>query len=148
MVRIGIACPASPAPMPSGSAPKRATELLGTMLGGYNISPLVDLLDHDELGPVAADQLKKVLLMFDAFYDVEEKHKAGNANATAVMESWANAEWFLERPPVPDTMTVTVFMVSGETNTDDLSPAPDAWSRPDIPLHGLAMLLADQLELL
>jgi aconitate hydratase 2 / 2-methylisocitrate dehydratase len=121
-------------------SPKRATELLGTMLGGYNISPLVDLLDDEELGPVAANQLRKVLLMFDAFYDVEEKHKAGNKNATAVMESWAAAEWFLEKPPVPDMMTVTVFMVSGETNTDDLSPAPDAWSRPDIPLHGLAML--------
>jgi aconitate hydratase 2/2-methylisocitrate dehydratase len=121
-------------------SPKHATELLGTMLGGYNISPLVDLLDDEELGPVAADQLKKILLMFDAFYDVEEKHKAGNANATAVMESWANAEWFTAKPEVPDVMTVTVFMVSGETNTDDLSPAPDAWSRPDIPVHGLAML--------
>jgi len=118
----------------------RATELLGTMLGGYNIVPLVDLLDDPKLGPVAADQLKRVLLMFDARYDVEEKHKAGNANATSVLVSWANAEWFTERPPVPDVMTVTVFMVSGETNTDDLSPAPDAWSRPDIPVHALAML--------
>ncbi|MAX32351.1 MAG: bifunctional aconitate hydratase 2/2-methylisocitrate dehydratase [Halomonadaceae bacterium] len=120
--------------------PLRATELLGTMLGGYNIAPLVDLLDDAELGATAADQLKNILLMFDAFYDVEEKHKAGNANATAVIESWAAAEWFLARPPLPDKMTVTVFMVSGETNTDDLSPAPDAWSRPDIPVHGLAML--------
>ena len=120
--------------------PMRATELLGTMLGGYNIAPLVDLLDDAELGATAADQLKNILLMFDAYYDVEEKHKAGNANATAVIESWAAAEWFTSRPPLPDKMTVTVFMVSGETNTDDLSPAPDAWSRPDIPVHGLAML--------
>ena len=105
-------------------SPEHATKLLGTMLGGYNISPLVDLLDDAALGPVAAEQLKKVLLMFDAFYDVEEKHKAGNANATAVMESWAAADWFLDREPLPEKMTVTVFMVSGETNTDDLSPAP------------------------
>ena len=81
--------------------PLRATELLGTMLGGYNIAPLVDLLDDAELGATAADQLKNILLMFDAFYDVEEKHKAGNANATAVIESWAAAEWFLARPPLP-----------------------------------------------
>src|SRR5690606_30615753 len=112
---------------------KRATELLGTMLGGYNISALIELLDHAELGPVAADGLKKTLLIFDAFHDVEEKAKAGNANAQAVLQSWADAEWFTSRPEVPQSLTLTVFKVTGETNTDDLSPAPDAWSRPDIP---------------
>ncbi len=119
---------------------RRAVELLGTMLGGYNIQPLLDLLDDPELGELAADQLKHTLLVFDAFHDVEEKAKAGNANAKAVMQSWADAEWFLERPEVPEAITVTVFKVPGETNTDDLSPAQDAWSRPDIPLHALAML--------
>ena len=117
-----------------------ATELLGTMLGGYNVSPLIDLLDNDTLGPIAADGLKKTLLVFDAFHDVEEKAKAGNANAKAVMQSWADAEWFTDRPEVPESMTITVFKVPGETNTDDLSPAPDATTRPDIPMHGLAML--------
>ena len=119
---------------------ERATELLGTMLGGYNVSPLIDLLDNDTLGPIAADGLKKTLLVFDAFHDVEEKAKAGNANAKAVMQSWADAEWFTDRPEVPESMTITVFKVPGETNTDDLSPAPDATTRPDIPMHGLAML--------
>jgi aconitate hydratase 2 / 2-methylisocitrate dehydratase len=121
---------------------KRAAELLGTMQGGYNIQPLVDLLDSDdtELCETAAAQLSDTLLMFDAFYDVEEKMKAGNAYAKQVIESWANAEWFLKRSKVAEKITVTVFKVTGETNTDDLSPAPDAWSRPDIPLHALAML--------
>ena len=118
----------------------RATELLGTMLGGYNVKPLIKLLDDAEVGTVAAAGLKKTLLMFDAFYDVADKAGAGNANAQAVMQSWADAEWFTSRPEVPKKITVTVFKVTGETNTDDLSPAPDAWSRPDIPLHGLAML--------
>jgi aconitate hydratase 2/2-methylisocitrate dehydratase len=118
----------------------KATELLGTMVGGYNVKPLIDLLDHKEVAAVAAQGLKKTLLMFDFFHDVAEKSKAGNANATAVIQSWANAEWFTSRPEVAKKITVSVFKVPGETNTDDLSPAPDAWSRPDIPLHYLAML--------
>ena len=118
----------------------KATELLGTMLGGYNISPLVALLDDAEVGGIAADALKKTLLMFDQFHDVKEKADNGNANAVAVIQSWADAEWFTSRPEVPESITVSIFKVTGETNTDDLSPAPDAWSRPDIPLHALAML--------
>lgn len=118
----------------------KATELLGTMVGGYNVKPLIDLLDDAEVAPVAASALKKTLLMFDFFHDVAEKAKAGNAHAQAVIRSWADAEWFTARPEVARKITVTVFKVPGETNTDDLSPAPDAWSRPDIPLHYLAML--------
>jgi aconitate hydratase 2/2-methylisocitrate dehydratase len=118
----------------------KATELLGTMVGGYNVKPLIDLLDDAAVAAVAAEGLKKTLLMFDAFHDVAEKCKAGNAKAKEVMQSWADAQWFTSRPEVPKTITVTVFKVPGETNTDDLSPAPDAWSRPDIPLHYLAML--------
>lgn len=118
----------------------KATELLGTMVGGYNVHPLIDLLDQVDVAAVAADGLKKTLLMFDFFNDVAAKAKVGNAKAQEVIESWANAEWFTTRPEVPKTITVTVFKVPGETNTDDLSPAPDAWSRPDIPLHYLAML--------
>ena len=119
---------------------KKATELLGTMLGGYNIGPLIDLLEDAEVAPVAADALKKTLLMFDQFHDVKEKADQGNAYARAVLQSWADAEWFTSRPQVPASIKLTVFKVPGETNTDDLSPAPDAWSRPDIPLHALAML--------
>jgi aconitate hydratase 2/2-methylisocitrate dehydratase len=118
----------------------RATELLGTMQGGYNIATLVELLDDAALASIAAEQLKHTLLMFDAFHDVAEKAKAGNANAQAVLQSWADGEWFVKRPAVPEKVTLSVFKVPGETNTDDLSPAPDAWSRPDIPLHALAML--------
>ena len=118
----------------------KATELLGTMVGGYNVHPLIELLDDAEVAPVAAAALKKTLLMFDYFNDVADKAKAGNARAKEVMQSWADAEWFTSRPEVPQTITATVFKVPGETNTDDLSPAPDAWSRPDIPLHYLAML--------
>lgn len=118
----------------------KATELLGTMVGGYNVKPLIDLLDDPEVAQVAADGLKKTLLMFDYFHDVAEKAKANNAFAKEVVRSWADAEWFTSRPEVPQKITVTVFKVPGETNTDDLSPAPDAWSRPDIPLHTLAML--------
>ncbi|MBV8657284.1 MAG: aconitate hydratase B, partial [Burkholderiales bacterium] len=117
-----------------------ATQLLGTMLGGYNVKPMIDLLDDAEVGTVAAEGLKKTLLVFDFFHDVKAKADAGNANAVAVLKSWADAEWFTSRPPVDEKITVTVFKVPGETNTDDLSPAPDAWSRPDIPLHYLAML--------
>ncbi|HEU0229845.1 MAG TPA: bifunctional aconitate hydratase 2/2-methylisocitrate dehydratase [Burkholderiaceae bacterium] len=119
---------------------EQATRLLGTMLGGYNISPLIELLDHPAMGPVAAEGLKHTLLVFDAFHDIKEKADKGNANAKAVVQSWADAEWFTSRPEVPESLTITVFKVTGETNTDDLSPAPDAWSRPDIPLHALAML--------
>ena len=119
---------------------ERATELLGTMLGGYNIAPLIALLDNAVLAPLAATALSHTLLIFDAFYDVKDKADGGNAYAQQVIESWANAEWFTEKPEVPGLMTVTVFKVTGETNTDDLSPAPDAWSRPDIPLHAQAML--------
>jgi aconitate hydratase 2 / 2-methylisocitrate dehydratase len=119
---------------------QKATELLGTMLGGYNIGPLVDLLDDAQVGGIAAEGLKKTLLMFDQFHDVKDKADKGNANAKAVLRSWADAEWFTSRPEVPQSMSVTIFKVTGETNTDDLSPAPDAWSRPDIPLHALAML--------
>ncbi len=118
----------------------KATELLGTMVGGYNVKPLIDLLDDAEVAPVAAAALKKTLLMFDFFHDLAEKAKADNAFAKDVMQSWANAEWFTTRPEVAKKITVSVFKVAGETNTDDLSPAPDAWSRPDIPLHYLAML--------
>ena len=118
----------------------KATELLGTMLGGYNIKPLVDLLSDSECGVTAAEALKKTLLMFDYFNDVHELAEKGNANAKAVMKSWADAEWFTSRPAVPESMKLTVFKVTGETNTDDLSPAPDAWSRPDIPLHATVML--------
>jgi aconitate hydratase 2/2-methylisocitrate dehydratase len=118
---------------------EKATELLGTMLGGYNISPLVDLLDDAVVGEVAANGLKKTLLMFDQFHDVKDKADKGNAQAKAVLQSWADAEWFTSRPEVPASITLTVFKVEGEINTDDLSPAPDAFSRPDIPMHALAM---------
>lgn len=119
---------------------EKAVELLGTMQGGYNIHPLIDALDNGTLAPIAVNALSHTLLMFDNFYDVEEKAKAGNQFAQKVMHSWAEAEWYLARPPMVEKLTVTVFKVTGETNTDDLSPAPDAWSRPDIPLHALAML--------
>eukprot|EP01038_Epipyxis_sp_PR26KG_P005901 gene5901-8141_t len=119
---------------------ERAVELLATMQGGYNIITLVNLLDNKELGSKAADGLTNTILMFDAFHDVEAKAKAGNIHAKRVLQSWANGEWFTSNPKVEKKITVTVFKVSGETNTDDLSPAPDAWSRPDIPLHALAML--------
>jgi aconitate hydratase 2/2-methylisocitrate dehydratase len=120
--------------------PEKATELLGTMLGGYNVAPLIELLDNAALAPIAAKALSQILLIFDAFHDVQEKAEAGNAYAKQVLQSWADAEWFTAKPEVPEKLTVTVFKVTGETNTDDLSPAPDAWSRPDIPLHAKAML--------
>ncbi|BAN48484.1 bifunctional aconitate hydratase 2/2-methylisocitrate dehydratase [Metapseudomonas resinovorans] len=119
---------------------QRAVELLGTMQGGYNIATLVELLDDAALATVAAEQLKHTLLMFDSFHDVAERAKKGNACAQAVLKSWAEGEWFQAKPAVAEKVTLTVFKVPGETNTDDLSPAPDAWSRPDIPLHALAML--------
>ena len=119
---------------------EHATQLLGTMLGGYNLTPLIDLLDDAVTAATAAEALKKTLLMFDQFHDVKAKADKGNAHAKAVLQSWADAEWFTSRPEVPQSIKVTVLKVTGETNTDDLSPAPDAWSRPDIPLHALAML--------
>lgn len=117
----------------------RALELLGTMLGGYNIQPMIAALDSDN-ADIAVEGLSKTLLMFDAFHDVQEKAEAGNAAAKKVLESWAAGEWFTNKPKVATKITVKVFKVTGETNTDDLSPAPDAWSRPDIPLHAKAML--------
>ncbi|ELK5319326.1 bifunctional aconitate hydratase 2/2-methylisocitrate dehydratase [Vibrio vulnificus] len=119
---------------------EHAAKLLGTMQGGYNIEPLVTLLDDEALAPIAVEALSHTLLMFDVFYDVEEKAKAGNQYAQQVLQSWADAEWFLSKPELAEKITLTVFKVTGETNTDDLSPAPDAWSRPDIPVHALAML--------
>lgn len=117
-----------------------AVKLLGTMQGGYNIVSMVELLDDDALAKEVGEQLKHTLLMFDAFHDVEERAKAGNAVAKEVIQSWADAEWFLSKPALEEKITLTVFKVPGETNTDDLSPAPDAWSRPDIPVHANAML--------
>jgi aconitate hydratase 2/2-methylisocitrate dehydratase len=116
-----------------------AVQLLGNMHGGYNITTLVELLDDEDLVELAAEELKHTLLMFDAFHDVEEKHKAGNKFATEIMHSWADAEWFTSQDDLPEKITATVYKVTGEINTDDLSPAPDAWSRPDIPLHARAM---------
>ncbi|MCX7218739.1 MAG: bifunctional aconitate hydratase 2/2-methylisocitrate dehydratase [Burkholderiales bacterium] len=118
---------------------EKAAELLGTMLGGYNISPMIDLLDDAVVAQAAADGLKKTLLMFDQFHDVKEKADKGNAQAKAVLQSWADAEWFTSRPEVAKSIMLTVFKCEGEINTDDLSPAPDAFSRPDIPMHALAM---------
>ncbi|MGP9766700.1 bifunctional aconitate hydratase 2/2-methylisocitrate dehydratase [Halomonas sp. AOP13-D3-9] len=117
-----------------------AVKLLGTMQGGYNIVSMVELLDNDELAREAGEQLKHTLLMFDAFHDVESRAKNGNSVAKEVIQSWADAEWFLSKPALAEKITLSVFKVPGETNTDDLSPAPDAWSRPDIPLHANAML--------
>ncbi len=121
-------------------SPEKATELLGTMLGGYNVAPLIDLLDNPALAGAAAKALSQILLIFDAFHDVQQKADAGNVYARQVLQSWAEADWFTQRPELAEKLTVTVFKVTGETNTDDLSPAQDAWSRPDIPLHAKAML--------
>ena len=117
-----------------------AAELLGAMLGGFNITPLIELLDNPVLAPIAVKGLSHTLLIFDAFHDIQEKANAGNDFAKQIMQSWADAEWFTSKLRIPEKLTVSVFKVSGETNTDDLSPAPDAWSRPDIPLHAKAML--------
>ena len=116
-----------------------ATKLLGTMLGGYNVQPLIALLDNEEVGDIAVDALSNTLLIFDAFHDVFELSKS-NKRANKVISSWAEAEWFLNRPVVPECITAKVLKVDGEINTDDLSPGPEAWSRPDIPLHALSML--------
>ncbi|MCP4879325.1 MAG: bifunctional aconitate hydratase 2/2-methylisocitrate dehydratase [Gammaproteobacteria bacterium] len=117
-----------------------AVEILGTMLGGYNIEPLVTALDNDSLAPTAVKALSHTLLMFDAFHDVEEKAKSGNNFAAQIMQSWAVGEWYTTKPKLAEKITLTVFKVTGETNTDDLSPAPDAFTRPDIPMHANAML--------
>ena len=121
--------------------PALATQLLGTMVGGYNIRPLIDLLDNNSLASLAADGLSSTLLMFDAFHDVMNKAKT-NRHAKRVVDAWVNAEWFTRRPVLAEEITVTVFKVPGETNTDDLSPASEAWSRPDIPLHAKSMLVS------
>ncbi|MGJ0535035.1 MAG: bifunctional aconitate hydratase 2/2-methylisocitrate dehydratase [Methylocystis sp.] len=121
--------------------PVKAVQLLGTMLGGYNVQALVALLDAP-LDEEAANALKHTTLMFDAFHDVQEKMKAGNAQAKRLIESWAEAEWFTARKALPQEIRTVVFKVPGETNTDDLSPAQEAWSRPDIPLHAKAMLVS------
>ncbi|MDQ7014990.1 MAG: bifunctional aconitate hydratase 2/2-methylisocitrate dehydratase [Gammaproteobacteria bacterium] len=121
--------------------PQHATKLLATMLGGYNIQPLIELLDRDETAAAAAEGLSKTLLVYDAFHDVEAKAKT-NRYAQQVMESWSEGEWFTRKTPLAESITVTVFKVEGETNTDDLSPATEAWSRPDIPLHAKAMLVS------
>ncbi|MFP4294866.1 MAG: bifunctional aconitate hydratase 2/2-methylisocitrate dehydratase [Halothiobacillaceae bacterium] len=125
-----------------------ATRLLGTMMGGYNIAPLIALLDDEAVAPEAVRALSGLVLVYDAFRDVEDKAKAGNVHARAVMESWAEGEWFLAKPEMPEEITVTVLKVPGETNTDDLSPAQEAWSRPDIPLHARAMLQSKMPEAL
>jgi aconitate hydratase 2/2-methylisocitrate dehydratase len=119
----------------------RATEILGTMLGGYNIQPLIDLLDNETTADAAATALSHTLLIYDAFHDVAEKSKTNKA-AARVIRSWADAEWFTSKPALVDEITVTVYKVPGETNTDDLSPATEAWSRPDIPLHAKSMLVS------
>lgn len=122
-------------------SPVRATEILGTMLGGYNIQPLIDLLDNEITANTAATALSHTLLIYDAFHDVAEKAKANKA-AAQVVRSWADAEWFTSKPELAKEITVTVYKVPGETNTDDLSPATEAWSRPDIPLHAKSMLIS------
>jgi aconitate hydratase 2/2-methylisocitrate dehydratase len=118
---------------------EQAVTLLGNMLGGYNIGTLIALLDDAEVGASAARELKRTILVFDAFHDVQQLAESGSKNAQSVLESWAAGEWFTDRPEVAESLKMVVFKVTGETNTDDLSPAPDAWSRPDIPLHALAM---------
>ena len=123
----------------------KATELLGTMMGGYNIQPLIDLLDKEDTAAAAEKALSTTLLIYDAYHDVVEK-SATNDYAKRVIEAWANADWFKAKKELPEQITVTVFQVPGETNTDDLSPATDAWSRPDIPLHAKAMLVSKMPE--
>tara|TARA_R110002153_G_scaffold107109_3_gene246787 strand:- start:40052 stop:42589 length:2538 start_codon:yes stop_codon:yes gene_type:complete len=120
--------------------PVKATELLGTMMGGYNIQPLIDLLDKADTAATAEKALSHTLLVYDAYHDVIEK-SATNDYAKRVVQAWADAKWFTSRPALAERITLTVFKVAGETNTDDLSPATDAWSRPDIPLHAKAMLV-------
>ncbi len=118
---------------------KEAVRILGNMKGGYNIRPLIALLKNEELAEDAAAALEQTLLIYDAFDEVAALDKKGNPHAHQLIESWAEARWFTSRPALPESIKLTAFKVSGEANTDDLSPAPDAWSRPDIPLHALAM---------
>ncbi|PKM45194.1 MAG: bifunctional aconitate hydratase 2/2-methylisocitrate dehydratase [Gammaproteobacteria bacterium HGW-Gammaproteobacteria-1] len=120
---------------------KHATELLGTMLGGYNVRALIELLDDEDMAPIAAQGLSKTLLVFDAYHDVIHKAKTNNW-AKQVVDAWAEAAWFTGKPKLAESITLTVFKVPGETNTDDFSPASEAWSRPDIPLHAKAMLVS------
>ncbi|HEY9621653.1 MAG TPA: bifunctional aconitate hydratase 2/2-methylisocitrate dehydratase [Crinalium sp.] len=123
-------------------SPLEAVELLGTMMGGYNVQSLIDLLRSEDgaIASAATTALSKILLVYDAFHDVQELADQGNSYAKQVLNSWAAAEWFTSRPQLPESITVTVFKVPGETNTDDLSPAPHATTRPDIPLHATVML--------
>ncbi len=121
---------------------QHAVQVLGTMLGGYNVHTLIELLDDATLAPDAMQALSHTALIFDAFHDVVEKYEAGNAHAKALLQSWAEAEWFTNKPAMPESIQCVVFKVPGETNTDDLSPAQEAWSRPDIPLHAKAMLVS------
>ncbi|MCB2426710.1 bifunctional aconitate hydratase 2/2-methylisocitrate dehydratase [Methylophaga pinxianii] len=121
--------------------PVFATELLGTMMGGYNIQPLIELLDYEATAEAAETALSKIVMVYDAYHDVVEKAET-NSYAKRILQSWAEAEWFLSRPPLAEEITLTVLKVPGETNTDDLSPATEAWSRPDIPLHAKAMLVS------
>jgi len=118
---------------------EEAVMLLGTMLGGYNVKPLTALLEHPTLAPAAVKALSGTLLVFDSLKDILTLAKT-NANAKQVVDNWATATWFTEKDALPETLTLTVFKVDGEINTDDLSPAAEAWSRPDIPLHALSML--------
>ncbi|MGD8560678.1 MAG: bifunctional aconitate hydratase 2/2-methylisocitrate dehydratase, partial [Gammaproteobacteria bacterium] len=124
-----------------------ATELLGTMLGGYNVQPLIDLLDDDDLAPIATHALSSTLLIFDAYHDVVEKAET-NEYAKQVVDAWSDGAWFKHKEPVPQELKVIVLKVPGETNTDDLSPASEAWSRPDIPLHAKSMLTSKMPEAL
>ncbi len=128
-------------------SPVRATELLGTMMGGYNIQPLIELLDYEATALAAEQALSKTLMVYDAYHDIVEKAET-NAHAKRILQSWAEAEWFLSKPALPESITLTVLKVPGETNTDDLSPATEAWSRPDIPLHAKAMLNSKMPEAL
>ena len=124
-------------------APERAVQMLGMMLGGYNVKPMIDALSsaNEVVVQEAVTALSKTLLVYDAFNDVEELHKKGNVAATQVMTSWANAEWFTQRDALAKEITVTVYKVPGETNTDDLSPASEAFTRSDIPLHANSFLV-------
>jgi len=128
----------------SDISPEKAVDMMGMMLGGYNVKPMIDALSSSNAAVVkaAVAALNKTLLVYDAFNDVEELHKAGNAAATEVMTSWANAEWFTHKPALADEITITVYKVPGETNTDDLSPASEAFTRSDIPVHANSMLVA------
>lgn len=117
-----------------------AIEILGTMMGGYNVPPLVEALKIAEVAGAAAAQLKNTILVYNSFNDVKDLMDAGNAQAKEVIESWANAEWFTNKPALEEAITLTVYKIPGETNTDDLSPATVAFTRADIPLHATAML--------